>query len=91
MVVARDSRAAARPQWRAYCSRLFAPPDAALLGMAAPIADAAAMLNLIIVPALLADALLIAAIVYDWRTRGRPHRVYVIGGLCLVGRNCYDP
>ena len=71
--------------------RLFAPPDAALLGMAAPIADAATMLNLVIVPALLADALLIAAIVYDWRTRGRPHRVYVIGGLCLVGRSCYDP
>ena len=71
--------------------RLFAPPDAALLGMAAPVADVSTMLNLIIVPALLADALLIAAIVYDWRTRGRPHRVYVIGGLCLVGSQLLRP
>ena len=70
--------------------RLFAPPDAAL-GMVAPIADVAATLNLIIVPALFADALLIAAIVYDWRTRGRPHRVYVIGGLCLVASQLLRP
>lgn len=33
-----------------------------------------------IVPALLIDLLLVAAIVHDWRTRGRPHPVYVIGG-----------
>ena len=71
--------------------RLFAPPDAALLGMAAPIADVPAMLNLVIVPALLADALLIVAIVYDWRTRGRPHRIYVIGGVCLVGSQLLRP
>ena len=42
-------------------------------------------LTAIIVPALLADSLLIAALVYDWRTRGRPHKVYVIGGLCILG------
>jgi hypothetical protein len=71
--------------------RLFAPPDAVLLSLGAPIDDVAAMLNLIIVPALLADALLIAAIVYDWRTRGRPHRIYVIGGLCLVGSQLLRP
>ena len=22
--------------------------------------------------------------IYDYRTRGRPHRVYVIGGACLL-------
>ena len=71
--------------------RLFAPPDAVLVTFGAPITDAPAVLNLIIVPALLADALLIAAIVYDWRTRGRPHRVYVIGGLCLVGSHLLRP
>ena len=38
-----------------------------MMKMVAPIADISAMLNLIIVPALLADALLIAAIVYYWR------------------------
>jgi hypothetical protein len=31
-------------------------------------------------PVLVADLLLVAAIVYDWRTRGRPHPVYVWGG-----------
>jgi hypothetical protein len=35
-------------------------------------------------PALVAYLLLVVAIVNDWRTRGRPHKVYVIGGLALV-------
>jgi hypothetical protein len=35
-------------------------------------------------PALTACLLLVVAIVFDWRTRGRPHRVYVIGGAALV-------
>src|ERR1700722_9462799 len=35
-------------------------------------------------PGLVADLLLIVAMVYDWRTRGRPHPVYVYGGLVLL-------
>lgn len=35
-------------------------------------------------PALVAYLLLVVAIVHDWRTRGRPHPVYVYGGLALV-------
>jgi hypothetical protein len=35
-------------------------------------------------PAFVAYLLLVVAIVHDWRTRGRPHRVYVIGGLSLI-------
>src|SRR5947207_7763929 len=35
-------------------------------------------------PAFIAYLLLVAAMVFDWRTRGRPHRVYVIGGIALV-------
>jgi hypothetical protein len=35
-------------------------------------------------PALVAYLLLVVAIVFDWRTRGRPHPVYVYGGLALV-------
>jgi hypothetical protein len=31
-------------------------------------------------PSLVADLLLVVAIVYDWRTRGRPHPVYLWGG-----------
>lgn len=37
-----------------------------------------------ILPALVAYLLLVVAIVYDWRTRGRPHPVYVYGGIALV-------
>ena len=33
-----------------------------------------------ILPALVADLLLVIAILYDWRTRGRPHPVYLWGG-----------
>ncbi len=37
-----------------------------------------------IAPAFVAYLLLVVAIVHDWRTRGRPHPVYVIGGLALI-------
>ncbi|WP_407160784.1 hypothetical protein [Bradyrhizobium sp. STM 3557] len=37
-----------------------------------------------IAPALVAYLLLVVAIVYDWRRLGRPHPVYVYGGLALV-------
>ncbi|WP_414694015.1 hypothetical protein [Phenylobacterium sp.] len=33
-----------------------------------------------VTPALIGDILLVVAMVYDWRTRGRPHPVYLIGG-----------
>ncbi len=35
-------------------------------------------------PSLVAYLLLAVAIVFDWRTRGRPHPVYVFGGAALV-------
>jgi hypothetical protein len=35
-------------------------------------------------PALVAYLLLVAAMIFDWRTRGRPHQVCVIGGIALV-------
>jgi hypothetical protein len=35
-------------------------------------------------PAFVAYLLLVAAIVYDWRTSGRPHPVYVYGGIALI-------
>ena len=35
-------------------------------------------------PGLVADLLLVVAMVHDWRTRGRPHPVYVYGGLVLL-------
>jgi hypothetical protein len=35
-------------------------------------------------PALVADLFLVVAIVRDWRILGRPHPVYIYGGLALV-------
>jgi hypothetical protein len=35
-------------------------------------------------PALVAYLLLVVAMIFDWRTRGRPHTVYVVGGAVLV-------
>jgi len=35
-------------------------------------------------PGLVACLLIVVAIVYDWRTRGSPHKVYVYGGLLTV-------
>jgi hypothetical protein len=35
-------------------------------------------------PAMVGDLLLVVAIVHDWRTRGRPHPVYVYGGLVTL-------
>jgi hypothetical protein len=37
-----------------------------------------------LIAALIVDLLIVAAIIYDWRTRGRPHRVYVLGGLFII-------
>jgi hypothetical protein len=35
-------------------------------------------------PAFVAYLLLVVAVAYDWRTRGRPHPVYVYGGIALI-------
>lgn len=53
---------------------LLAPPDAK--GPPPVAADAG--------PALVVALLLLIPIAFDWRTRGRPHPVYVIGWLCFV-------
>jgi hypothetical protein len=52
----------------------FAPPG--LAGPPPPFVS--------IPPGLVADLLLVVAMVHDWRTRGRPHPVYVYGGLALI-------
>ena len=38
----------------------------------------------VLVPALLADALILAGVIHDMRTRGRPHPAYVIGGALML-------
>jgi len=37
-------------------------------------------------PGLLVDLLVVAAMIYDWRTRGRPHPVYLIGLPAIVAQ-----
>src|SRR3954454_2158223 len=38
----------------------------------------------VLMPALIADALIGAGVIYDMRTRGRPHPTYLIGGAILL-------
>lgn len=37
-------------------------------------------------PGLVVDLLIVAAMIYDWRTRGRAHPVYVFGGLLVLAQ-----
>jgi hypothetical protein len=53
---------------------LFAPPGA----------HAPPPVFVAVPPGLIADLLIVVAIIYDWRKRGRPHHVYVYGGLTLL-------
>jgi hypothetical protein len=59
-----------------------APPPTP--GLPAAFAMAAPPATVAVLPALLGDILLLIAMTYDWRTRGRPHPVYLIGGAILV-------
>ena len=38
-----------------------------------------------VVTGVVSDLLVVVAMAYDWRTRGRPHSVYVWGGMLLLG------
>jgi hypothetical protein len=38
----------------------------------------------VMTPALIADALILSGVIYDVRTRGRPHPVYLIGGAVIL-------
>jgi hypothetical protein len=38
----------------------------------------------ILAPTLIADALILAGVLYDIRTRGRPHPTYLIGGAVIL-------
>jgi len=38
----------------------------------------------ILIPSLIADLLLAVAMAHDWRTRGKPHQVYLVGGAILL-------
>jgi hypothetical protein len=52
--------------------------------MAPPDASGPPPVGVDILPAAVVALLVVVAVVYDWRTRGRPHAVYVAGGLAFV-------
>jgi hypothetical protein len=54
----------------------LAPPGAVTGGPPPPFVS--------IPPALVADLFLVVAMVHDWRTRGKPHAAYVIGGTIML-------
>jgi hypothetical protein len=57
---------------------VLAPPGAASAGPPPPFVS--------LPPALVADLLILVAMFHDWRTRGRPHAVYMFGGLALLAQ-----
>jgi hypothetical protein len=59
---------------------LLAPPTVP----GAPQSDMPPPASVSIMPELTGDLLIVAAMVYDWRIRGRPHPVYVLGLLYFV-------
>ncbi len=38
----------------------------------------------VLAPSLVADLFVLVGIIYDWRTRGRPHPAYLVGGTAIV-------
>jgi hypothetical protein len=71
----------------ATISMMGAPIGRVFMTLLAPAPSAAAAsvsqvppVSVLVPPALIGDLLIVAAMIYDWRTRGRPHPVYVIGG-----------
>ena len=38
----------------------------------------------VLAPSLIADAFILVGVIYDWRTRGRPHPAYLIGGAAII-------
>lgn len=38
----------------------------------------------VLAPSLVADVFILVGVVYDWRTRGRPHPAYLVGGAAIV-------
>lgn len=66
---------------------ILPPAIARLIALAAGIAIAPGHpppIAFSLIPSFASDLLLVAPIIYDWRTRGRPHPVYLIAGAALI-------
>jgi hypothetical protein len=62
---------------------VLAPPDAGRRNIAL-VTNVNLAFTVTLAAALVVDLLVVAAIVRDWRTRGRPHAAYVIGGASML-------
>jgi hypothetical protein len=62
----------------------FLAPPPAPAGTSAVSAVGLPPVSVTVAPAMVAYLLLVVAMIFDWRTRGRPHTVYVLGGAVLV-------
>jgi hypothetical protein len=62
---------------------VLAPPDAGRRSIA-NVTNVNLAFAVTLAAALVVDLFIVAAIVRDWRTRGRPHAAYVIGGACML-------
>jgi hypothetical protein len=71
------------PIARWFLTFLAPPPDPSAPALP-PGVEAAPPTFVAIPPALVGDLVLLIAMTYDWRTRGRPHPVYLIGGAILL-------
>jgi len=60
----------------------YVPGSRTSLAVAVP--DVTLALRLILVPAFIADLLILIPAIHDWKTRGRPHAVYVAGGIAFL-------
>jgi len=67
----------------------YTPGTRQSLAVAVP--DLDLVLRLLIVPAFLADLLILIPMVHDWKARGRPHAVYVAGGVAFVVAHALRP
>lgn len=66
------------PLMHAAMARLF------MLAFAPPGAKGPPPVFVSVPPGLFVDLLIVAAIIHDWRTRGRPHWVYLVGGAVVL-------
>lgn len=67
-----------------YVALLEAPVARWFVAFGPPAPPGPPAVSMTLFPALLADLLIVAAIVFDWRRRGRPHPLLLIGGGVLV-------
>lgn len=88
IAVANIARPEIHKRWMLVATISILPPAIArVIALAASVPIAAGHpppVAFSLVPSFASDLLLVVAIIYDWRTCGRPHRAYLAGGASLL-------